>query len=66
MGNYRSTDLYYEMLCEPISSDNEEKQGFKLSGNCLINPQNLTTIIEENLVLQQCVKKNYLHMKLKK
>ena len=34
---YRGTNLDYDMLCEPTSSDNEEKEGDGLSNNCLIN-----------------------------
>ena len=34
---YRSTNLAYDMLCEPKSSDNEEKEGDNISGNRLIN-----------------------------
>ena len=33
--------LDYDMLCEPTSSDNEEKEGDGLSNNCLINLKHL-------------------------
>ena len=32
-GNYKVTNLVYDRLCDPISSDNEEKEGDKLTGN---------------------------------
>ena len=44
---YRSTKLYYEMLCEPISSGNEVKDGDNISSNCLANLKQLTTNIEK-------------------
>ena len=34
---YRSNNLSYEMLCEVTSSYNEQKEGYILSGNRLIN-----------------------------
>ena len=37
---HRGTNLAYDMLCEPISSDNEEKEGDNLSRNRLINLKN--------------------------
>ena len=40
---HRGTNSDYDMLCEPISSDNEEKGGDNLSGNRLINLEILTT-----------------------
>ena len=47
---YRGNNLAYEMLYEPISSDNEDKEGGKLNGNCLINLQNLTRSVEKVLL----------------
>ena len=34
---YRGTNLAYDMLCDPISSDNEDKEGDNISGNNLVN-----------------------------
>ena len=34
---YRGNNLDYDLLCEPTSSDNEEKEGDNLSDNCLVN-----------------------------
>ena len=39
----RGTNLAYDMLYEPISSDNEEKDGYNISGNRLIKLRILTT-----------------------
>ena len=44
---YRSINLAYDMLYEPTSSDNEEKEGDNLSGNHLINLKILTTNIKK-------------------
>ena len=44
---YRGTKLAYDMLCKPISSDNKEKEGDNLSGDCLINLKIFTTNIEK-------------------
>ena len=44
---YRGKDLNHDMLYEPIISDNEEKEGDKISGNRLFNLHNLATNIEK-------------------
>ena len=43
---YRVKNLDYDMLCEPISSDNQEKEGENLSSNCLINIKILISNID--------------------
>ena len=52
------------MLYEPISSDNEDKEGGKLNGNCLVNLQNLTRSVEKVLLWQLCAQDKYLQMKI--
>ena len=52
------------MSCDPISSDNEEKEGDNISGNSLINLNTLTTNTEIFLVLQQFSQEKALQMKL--
>ena len=48
IGNDRGTNLAYDvLLCEPISSDNEQKEGDNLSGNHLVNLKKLTTNVEK-------------------
>ena len=54
---YRFTYLAYEILCEPKSLNNKEKEGDNLSINHLINLIFLTTNAEK----MYCVK--ILHMK---
>ena len=48
---YRVKNLDYDMLCEPISSDNQEKEGENLSSNCLINIKILISNID---ILSMC------------
>ena len=42
IGNYKGTNLSYGVLCEPISSDNEEKEVDKLTGDHTFNLQKFT------------------------
>ena len=41
--NYRGTNFDDEILCEPTSSDNKEKEGDNPSNNRLVNLKKLTT-----------------------
>ena len=41
--NYKGNNLDYTSLCEPISSENEEKKGYNLSVDFLVNLKKLTT-----------------------
>ena len=41
------TNLTYGMLYYPLILENKEKEGDNISGNRLINPQNLTANIEK-------------------
>ena len=50
----RGTNLYYDMLCEPKSSDSEQKEVDNISGN-----QH-----REKLVCQQCAQDKALQMKI--
>ena len=61
---YRGTNLDYYMLCEPTSSDNEEKEGDNISSNRPVNLIVLTTNIEKILVYQQCAHYKDLRMKI--
>ena len=42
---YKGTNLCYDMLCESINSDREEKEGDLLNGNRITNLNNLITNI---------------------
>ena len=48
--SYKRTNLGYDMICESVNSDQEEKQGDLLNGNCIINLKNLITNIDTFLV----------------
>ena len=42
------------MMCESVNSDQEEKEGDVLNGNCIINLKNLITNIDNVLVCKEC------------
>ena len=48
--SYKGTNLGYDMLCESVNSDQEEKEGDLLNGNRIINLNNLITNIDTFLV----------------
>ena len=60
----KSTDLAYDILCEPTCLDNKVKDGDDLIGNPLIKLKILTTNIDKLLVCQQCEQEKSLQMKL--
>ena len=47
---YKRTNLDYDMLCESVNTDQEEKEGDVLKGNRIINPKNFSTNIEKILL----------------
>ena len=47
---YKGTYLGYDMMCESVNSDQEEKEGDLLNGNRIINLKNLITNIDDFLV----------------
>ena len=48
--SYKGTNLGYDMLCESVNSDQEEKEGDLLNGNRIININNLITNIDTFLM----------------
>ena len=48
--NYKGTNLGYDMLCESVNSDQEEKYGDLINGNHIINLKNLITNIDKFLM----------------
>ena len=62
--SYKGTNLGYDMMCESISSDQEEEQGDVLNGNRIINLNNLITNIDKFLVCKECAQERELQMKL--
>ena len=57
---YKGTNLGYDMMCESVNSDQEEKEGDVLNGNRIINLKNLTTNIHTFLVCKECVQEREL------
>ena len=44
--SYKGSNLGYDMMCECVNSDQEEKEGDVLNGNRIINLKNLITHID--------------------
>ena len=51
--SYKGTYLGYDMMCESVNSDQEEKEGDVLNGNWIINLKNLITNIDNLLVCKE-------------
>ena len=47
---YKGSNLGYDIICESVNSDQEEKEGDVLNGNHIINLKNLITNIDIFLV----------------
>ena len=52
------------MLCESVKSDQEEREGYLLNSNQIINLHNLITYIDEILVCKECAQERDLQMEL--
>ena len=52
--SYKGSNLGYDMICEYINSDQEEKEGDVLNGNRIINLKNLFSNIDTFLVCKEC------------
>ena len=61
---YIGTNLGYDMMCESVNSDQEEKEGDVPNGNCIINLKNLITNIDKFLVCKEFAQERELHIKL--
>ena len=63
--SYKGTNLGYDMMCESVNSDQEEKEGGVLNGNLIIiNLNNLITNIDKVLVCKECAQERELQIKL--
>ena len=60
---YKGTNLSYDMMCEFVNSDEEEKQEDVLNGNRIINLKNLITNIDKFLVCKECAQERELQIK---
>ena len=54
------------MMCESINSDQEEKEGDVLNGNCIINLNNFITNIDDFLVCKECAQRRKVKINLEK
>ena len=61
---YKGTNLGYDMICEAVNSDQEEKEGDVLNGNRIINLNNFITNIDTSLVCKECAQERELQKKL--
>ena len=61
---YKETNLGYDMMCESVHSDQEEKEGDILKSNRIINLKNLITNIDKVLVCKQCAQERERQKKL--
>ena len=52
--SYKGTNFGYDMLCESVNSDYEEKQGDLLNGNHIFNLKNLIINIDFFCVQRMC------------
>ena len=61
---YKGTNLGYDMMCESVNSDQEEKEGDVLNGNRIINQKDFITNIDNFLVFKDCAQERELQIKL--
>ena len=61
---YKGDNLGYDMMCESINSDEEEKEGDILNGNRIINPKNLISNVYKCLVCKECAQERELQIKV--
>ena len=64
MRHNEGTYLGYDMICESVNSDQEEKEEDVLNGNHIINLNNLITNIDKFLVCKECAQERELQIKL--
>ena len=62
--SYKGTNLGYDMVCESVNSDQEEKEGDLLNSNHIINLKDFITNIDTFLVCKYCAHERDLQIKL--
>ena len=62
--SYKGTSLGYDMMCESVNSDQEEKEVYVLNSNRIINLNNLITNINNFLVCKEFAQERELQRKL--
>ena len=63
---YKGTNLFYNMLCESVKYDKEEKEGYLLIVNRAINLNSLITYIDTFLVCKKCSQERTKQKKYKR
>ena len=61
---YKGTNLGYDMMCESVNSDQEEKEGDVLNGNRIIKLRDFITNIDNILVCKYCAHEREIQIKL--
>ena len=67
IGNFiviKGTNLGYDMMCESVNSDQEEKEGGVLNSDRIINQNIFITNIDNFLVWKECAQERELQIKL--
>ena len=67
IGNFRDnkgTNFGYDMICESINYDQEEKEGDIVNGNRIINLQDFITNIYNFCLCKECAHERELKIKL--
>ena len=62
--SYKGTNLGYDMMCQSVNSDQEEKEGDVLNSNRIINLHNLITNMDKFLVCKKFAQERELWIKL--
>ena len=60
--SYKGTNLGYDMMCESVNSDQEEKEGDVLNGNRIINLKDFITNMDNFLGCKECAQERELHI----
>ena len=64
--SYKGTNLFYNMLCESVKYDKEEKEGDLLIVNRVINLNSLITYIDTFSVCKECAQERAIQIKYKR
>ena len=62
--SYKGTNFVYDMLCESVNSDQEDKERCLLNSNHIINLKKLITNIDNILVCKEFAQERDLQIKL--
>ena len=60
--SYKGTNLGYDMICESVNSNQEEKEGDLLNVNHISNLKNLITNIDPFLMCKECAHQKFIYV----